>query len=101
MDVKTISIYGLISRTEISPRQEKEIKKRDLKGRRCGLTIHTEYSATDTEDTGIEAKRFLTFCSKSKYLGSDFVPELSDTADINENGAARRESYSVPRGRNR
>jgi hypothetical protein len=70
--------------------------------RRFGLTIHTgvrskkrrfetevihfpgpvqKSSAADTEDIDIE-DRFMSFCIQFKYLGTFFVPELSDTADI-------------------
>jgi hypothetical protein len=34
------------------------------------------------EDIEIDNDRFMSFCIKFKYLGSYFVPELSDTADI-------------------
>jgi hypothetical protein len=78
--------------------------------RRFGLTIHTgskrkgedskteaihfprpgqESSAADMEDIEIDADRFMSI--KFKYLGSYFVPELNDTADIT--GSARRESW--------
>jgi hypothetical protein len=71
--------------------------------RRFGLTIHTgvksknEDSKTeaihfpkplhvssnaDTENIEIDDDRFMSFCIKFKYLGTFFVPELSDTADI-------------------
>jgi hypothetical protein len=43
-----------------------------------------ESSAADTEDIGFDADHFMTFCSKFKYLGSYVAPDLSDTADINE-----------------
>jgi hypothetical protein len=39
-------------------------------------------SAADKEDIVIDEDRFMSFCIKFKYLGSYFVPELSDTADI-------------------
>jgi hypothetical protein len=72
--------------------------------RRFGLTIHTGVksknegskteaihfprprqvsSAADTEDIDIDEDRFMSFCTKFKYLGTFFVPTLSDTADIN------------------
>jgi hypothetical protein len=44
-----------------------------------------ESSAADTEDIGIDADCFITFCSKCKqYLGSCFLPELGDTTDTSE-----------------
>jgi hypothetical protein len=42
-----------------------------------------ESSAADMEDIEID-DRFMSFCIKFKYLGSYFVPELNDTADITE-----------------
>jgi hypothetical protein len=45
------------------------------------------------EDIEIDADRFMSI--KFKYLGSYFVPELNDTADI-MNGSARRESWLHP-----
>jgi hypothetical protein len=47
------------------------------------------------EDIEIDADRFMSFCIKFKYLGSYFVPELNDTADITER-ISQRESYSAP-----
>jgi hypothetical protein len=85
--------------------------------RRFGLTIHTgskrkdegskteaihfpwpgqESSAADMEDIEIDEDRFMSFCIKFKYLGSYFVPELNDTADITKRISQARESYSVP-----
>jgi hypothetical protein len=40
------------------------------------------------------ADRFMSFCIKFKYLGSYFVPELNDTADITER--ISQASYSAP-----
>jgi hypothetical protein len=56
-----------------------------------------ESSAADMEDIEIDDDRFMSFCVKFKYLGSYFVPELIDTADMTERiTPARRESYSAP-----
>jgi hypothetical protein len=43
-----------------------------------------ESSAADIENIEIDDDRFMSFCVKFKYLGSYFVPELNDTADITE-----------------
>ena len=82
--------------------------------RRFGLTIHTgskrknegskteaihfprpgqESTAADMEDIEIDEDRFLTFCLKFKYLGSYFVPELNDTADITERISQARKLF--------
>jgi hypothetical protein len=37
--------------------------------------------------------RFLSFCVKFKYLGSYFVPELNDTADITERNRQARKLF--------
>jgi hypothetical protein len=42
------------------------------------------------EDIEIDADRFMSFCIKFKYLGSYFVPELNDTADITERISQRK-----------
>jgi hypothetical protein len=81
--------------------------------RRFGLTIHTgskrkgedskteaihfprpgqESSAADMEDIEIDADRFMS-CIKFKYLGSYFVPELNDTADITERISQARKLF--------
>jgi hypothetical protein len=52
-----------------------------------------ESSAADMEDIEIEEDRFLTFCLKFKYLGSYFVPELNDTADITERISQARKLF--------
>jgi hypothetical protein len=39
----------------------------------------------------------MTFCSKFKYLGSYFVPELSDTADTNERISQARKLFGSMR----
>jgi hypothetical protein len=61
--------------------------------RRFGLTIHTgsksknedsKTKAIHMEDIDVDDDRFMSFCLKLKYLGSYFVPELKDTADIAE-----------------
>jgi hypothetical protein len=82
--------------------------------RRFGLTIHTgsekrrrleteaihfprpgqESSAADMEDIEIDDRPLYVLCIKFKYLGSYFVPELNDTADITER--ISQESYSAP-----
>jgi hypothetical protein len=80
--------------------------------RRFGLTIHTgskrkgedskteaihfprpgqESSAADMEDIEIDADRFMSI--KFKYLGSYFVPELNDTADITERISQARKLF--------
>ena len=41
-------------------------------------------SVADMEDIVIDEDRFMSFCITFKYLGSYFVPELNDTADITE-----------------
>jgi hypothetical protein len=82
--------------------------------RRFGLTIHTgskrkgedskteaihfprpgqESSAADMEDIEIDADRFMSFCIKFKYLGSYFLPELNDTADITERISQARKLF--------
>jgi hypothetical protein len=87
--------------------------------RRFGLTIHTGVksknegskteaihfprrdqvsSAADTEDIEIDDDRFMSFCTKFKYLGTYFVPNLSDMEDITERiSQARRLFYSMNR----
>jgi hypothetical protein len=45
------------------------------------------------EDIEIDEDRFLTFCLKFKYLGSYFVPELNDTADITERISQARKLF--------
>jgi hypothetical protein len=77
--------------------------------RRFGLTIHTgskrksedskteaipprtESSAADMEDIEIDADRFILI--KFKCLGSYFVPELNDTADITERISQARKLF--------
>jgi hypothetical protein len=55
-------------------------------------------SAADKEGIVIDEDRFMSFCIKFKYLGSYFVPELSDTADITERiSQARRLFGSISR----
>ena len=82
--------------------------------RRFGLTIHTgskrkdedskteaihfprpgqESSAADMEDIEIDEDRFMSFCIKFKYLGSYFVPERNDTADITERISQARKLF--------
>jgi hypothetical protein len=82
--------------------------------RRSGLTIDTgskrknekskmeaihfprpgqESSAADMEDIEIDDDRFRPFCVKFKYLGSYFVPELNDTADITERISQARKLF--------
>ncbi len=39
----------------------------------------------DTEDIEIDDDRFMSFCTKFKYLGTYFVPKLSDKEDIRPN----------------
>jgi hypothetical protein len=45
------------------------------------------------EDTEIDEDRFLTFFLNFKYLGSYFVPELNDTADITERISQARKLF--------
>jgi hypothetical protein len=45
------------------------------------------------EDIEIDADRFMSFCIKFKYLGSYFVPELNDTADITERISQARKLF--------
>ena len=82
--------------------------------RRFGLTIHTGSkrknddskteaihfprpgqvsSVADMADIVIDEDRFMSFCIKFKYLGSYFVPELNDTADITERISQARKLF--------
>ncbi len=83
--------------------------------RRFGLTIHTgckskdevskteaihfprpreESSDADTEDIEIDDDRFMSFCTKFKYLGTFFVPELNDRADITQRISQARKLFN-------
>ena len=83
--------------------------------RRFGLTIHTgvkskdegskteaihfprryqESSAADTEDIEIDDDRFMSFCTKFKYLGTYFVPDLNDMADITQRISQARNLFN-------
>ena len=83
--------------------------------RRFGLTIHTgtrsknegskteaihfprpgqKSSAADTEDIDIDDDRFMSFCIKFKYLGTFFVPELNDMADITQRISQARNLFN-------
>lgn len=50
-------------------------------------------SAADMENIEIDDDRFMSFCLKFKYLGSYFVPELNDTADITERISQARKLF--------
>jgi hypothetical protein len=54
-----------------------------------------ESSAADTEDIVIDEDRFMTSCTKFKYLGSYFVPDLSDTEDIRERLTQARKLFGA------
>jgi hypothetical protein len=45
------------------------------------------------EDIEIDDDRFISFCVKFKYLGSFFVPEVNDTADITERISQARKLF--------
>jgi hypothetical protein len=45
------------------------------------------------EDIEIDDDHFMSFCLKFKYLGSCFLPELNDTADITERISQARKLF--------
>jgi hypothetical protein len=47
----------------------------------------------DMQDIEIDDDRFMFFCVKFKYLGSYFVPEINDTADITERISQARKLF--------
>jgi hypothetical protein len=52
-----------------------------------------ESSAADMEGIEIDGDHFMSFCLKFRYLGSYFVPELNDTADITERISQARKLF--------
>jgi hypothetical protein len=53
-----------------------------------------ESSAADTEDIEIDDDRLMSFCTKFKYLGTYFVPKLSDMEDISERISQARRLFN-------
>ena len=53
-----------------------------------------ESSAADTGDIEIDDDRFMSFCTKFKYLGTYFVPNLSDMEDITERISQARRLFN-------
>jgi hypothetical protein len=54
--------------------------------------------AADMEDIVIDDDRFMSFCTKFKYQGSYFVPDLDDTADITERISQARRLFGSDKG---
>jgi hypothetical protein len=69
-------------------------KKEDSKTEAIHFPISGEVSsAAATEDIEIDDDRFMSFCIKFKYLGTFFVPSLSDTADITKRISQARQLF--------
>jgi hypothetical protein len=56
-------------------------------------TYKQEVSAAATEDIEIDDDGFMSFCIKFKYLGTFFVPNLSDMADITQRISQARQLF--------